>query len=246
MVNICKTGYEFALRKDLKLLCWATAKGIYLCVALCFCHYSESVIGELLLGAIKGLILGSRKQVIFKNSRSLASAFPDAACPFIFLISLWPASILQIWILSHPLTGRETRVRNVFLLSSCTNYFALLPLQVLHRLFIMSSSRVCQSGCCLESSYYQQENRAVWCCPVLLFDAWLSWYYRNVGEVLVLSVDLGLGAFGIIWKADFLSPGDHRSGSLSGILYFLETDDVSHLAFWIIGNDWAPDIESSS
>lgn len=80
----------------------------------------------------KGLILGSRKQVIFKNSRSLASAFPDAACPFIFLTSLWPASILQIWILPHPLTGRETRVRNVFLLSSWTNYFALLPLQVLY------------------------------------------------------------------------------------------------------------------
>lgn len=29
----------------------------------------------------------------------------------------------------------------------------------------------------------------------------------------------------------FLSPGDYRSGSLSGILYFSENYDVSHLAF---------------
>lgn len=44
----------------------------------------------------------------------------------------------------------------------------------------------------------------------------------------------------------FLGPGDYRSGRLSGILYFSETDDVSHLAFWITGNDWAADFESSS
>lgn len=42
----------------------------------------------------------------------------------------------------------------------------------------------------------------------------------------------------------FLSLGDYRSGSLSGILYFSETGDVSHLAFWIISNDRAADFES--
>lgn len=44
----------------------------------------------------------------------------------------------------------------------------------------------------------------------------------------------------------FLCLGDYRSGSISGILYFSETDDVSHLAFWLIGNDRAADFESPS
>lgn len=43
-----------------------------------------------------------------------------------------------------------------------------------------------------------------------------------------------------------LSLKDYRSGSLSGILYFSEIDDVRHLTFWITSNDWAADIESPS
>lgn len=66
----------------------------------------------------KGWIVGSHGQVIFRNTGSLSPAFPDAAGPFIFLTSLWTASTLQIEVVSHPLIGRETRGRNVFLLSS--------------------------------------------------------------------------------------------------------------------------------